>query len=159
MSLQNNNEEERARAYLLRLLAYRPRSRAEAIEKLRQKEFSRPVIEAVIGQAEQRGWLNDALFARLWLEDRSLRKPKSRRALARELSAKGIESAQIERAFARVPLDEEALAERLARERLPRYANDDRHRRARKLAGFLQRRGFALNVIYRVLKKIASEDL
>lgn len=153
------DEEERARAYLLRLLAHRPRSRAEALGRLQQKEFSRSVIEAVMGQAEQQGWLNDALFARLWLEDRLMRKPKSRRALEGELSAKGIERAQMERAFACVPIDEEALAERLARERLPRYANDDRHRRARKLAGFLQRRGFASHVIYRVLKKISSEDL
>lgn len=150
----SQDEEARARAYLLTLLKHRPRSRREATMRLQQKGFSRDLIESLIQQAESKGWLNDALFARLWVEDRVMRKPKSRRALVRELQTKGIEREQVERALARVEIDEERLAEQLARERLARYQSDDPNARARKLAGFLRRRGFSGDVIRRIMKKI-----
>jgi regulatory protein len=150
------NGEERARAYLLKLLAHRPRSRAEAWERLQKKGFSSAVIAAVIGEAEQKNWLNDALFAHLWVEDRLLRQPKSRRALQRELSAKGLEAEPIQQALARAKIDEEALAEGLARERASRYGHLDPQKRERRLIGLLRRRGFSSSVIHRVLEKLSQ---
>ncbi|MCS6903146.1 MAG: recombination regulator RecX [Candidatus Bipolaricaulota bacterium] len=154
--LHPKDQTERARAYLLRFLAHRPRSRAEALQRLQQKGFSKDVITTVLQEAEQKGWLNDRLFARLWIEDRMARHPKSRRALAWELAAKGLEAEPIEQALAAAQMDEEALAEALARTRVPRYRHLEPPQRERRLIGLLRRRGFSSRVIHRVLKKLSQ---
>ncbi len=156
MSMQEN-EEERARVYLLKLFKHRPRSRYEVLARLRQKGFSRPVIEITIQKAESSGLLNDARFAKLWIEDRLARRPKSRRALQRELRAKGIDPEHIEKTLARVELDEEALAQQLIDERLARLRSVDHETRRRRLVGFLRRRGFSEQLIRRVLKETLND--
>lgn len=145
-------EEERARAYLIKLLKHRPRSRYEARTRLQQRGFSREIIESVLEQAVRAGIVDDAKFAQLWVEDRLSRRPRSRRLLERELRAKGIAPEHIQRAIARAGLDEEALARQLIAERLPRLHSLDEATRLRRLAGLLRRRGFSEEIIYRVLK-------
>lgn len=145
-------EEERARAYLLKLFKHRPRSRHEALTRLQQKGFSREIIESVLGQAARAGIVDDAKFAQLWVADRLARRPRSRRMLERELRAKGVAPEHIRRAIVRAELDEEAVARKLIAERLPRLRSLDERTRLRRLVGFLRRRGFSEEIVYRVLK-------
>ncbi len=145
-------QEERARAYLIKLFKHRPRSRYEVLTRLQQKGFSREVIESVLEQAARAGIVDDAKFAQLWVEDRLARRPRSRRLLERELLAKGVALEHIQQALARAGLDEEAIARKLIAERLPRLRPLDEQTRLRRLAGFLRRRGFSEEIIYRVLK-------
>lgn len=150
-------EEERARAYLVKLFKHRPRSRHEARTRLQQKGFSREVIQSVLEQATRAGILDDAKFAQLWVEDRLARHPRSRRLLERELRAKGIAPEHIQRAIARAGLDEEAIARRLIVERLPRLRSLDEATRLRRLVGFLRRRGFSEHVIRQALQETGAE--
>ena len=145
-------EEERARAYLLRLFQYRPRSCYEVWTRLRQKGFSQKIIESVVSQAERAGILDDAKFAQLWVEDRLARRPRSRRMLERELQAQGVAREHIERALARAQIDEESLARRLLSEKLARLRALDPKTRQRRVMGFLRRRGFSESVIARALR-------
>lgn len=145
-------EEERARAYLLKLLKHRPRSRHEAFVRLHHKGFSGETIESMLEQAARAGVLDDAKFAQLWVEDRLARRPRSRRMLERELRAKGVAPEHIQRAIARADLDEEFFVRQLIAERLPRLRALDEQTRVRRLVGFLRRRGFSEEIIYRVLK-------
>lgn len=144
-------KEERARAYLLKLLKHRPRSRHEAFVRLQQKGFSEEIVESVLEQAARAGVLDDAKFAQLWVEDRLARRPRSRRMLERELRAKGIAPEHIQRALARAGLDEEALVRELIAERSPRLRSLDEQTRRRRLVGFLRRRGFSERIIRRAL--------
>lgn len=155
--MPENNEEERARLYLLKLFKHRPRSRYEVLSRLRQKGFSRPVVEITIQKAESAGLIDDARFAKLWIEDRLARRPTSRRALQRELYDKGLDPEHIEKALARVELDEAALAQQLIAERLARLGSVDRETRQRRLVGFLRRRGFSGQLIRRVLKETLND--
>ena len=150
-------EEERARAYLLRLLKHRPRSRYEALTRLQQRGFAHETIESVLEQAARAGILDDATFAQLWVEDRLARRPRSRRALERELRAKGVAPEHIQRAIARAELDEQALVRKLIAERLPRLRSLDAATRVRRLVGFLRRRGFSERVIRHALKENDAE--
>ncbi len=145
------SEEERARAYLLRLWKHRPRSRYEALMRLRQRGFSQEIVESVLAQASRAGIVDDARFAQLWVEDRLSRRPRSRHALERELRAKGVAPELIERALAHTKLDEEALVKQLIAERLPRLRSSDAATRVRRLVGFLRRRGFSEKTIRRAL--------
>nr|BAL58762.1 regulatory protein RecX [Candidatus Acetothermum autotrophicum] len=144
-------KEERARAYLLKLLKHRPRSRHEAFVRLQQKGFSEEIVESVLEQAARAGVLDDAKFAQLWVEDRLARRPRSRRMLERELRAKGVAPEHIQRALARAGLDEEALVRELIAERSPRLRSLDEQTRRRRLVGFLRRRGFSERIIRRAL--------
>jgi regulatory protein len=151
------SEEERARAYLLRLLKHRPRSRYEALTRLQQRGFAHETIESVLEQAARAGILDDATFAQLWVEDRLSRRPRSRRALERELRAKGVAPEHIQRAIARAELDEQALVRKLIAERFPRLRALDAATRVRRLVGFLRRRGFSERVIRHALKENDAE--
>lgn len=144
-------EEERARAYLVRLFRHRPRSRYEVVTRLQQKGFSRETIESVVEQAERAGLLDDARFAQLWVEDRLARRPRSRQMLEHELRAKGVAPEHIHRAIARAGLDDEALAKQLVAERWPRLLALDEQTRLRRLTSFLRRRGFSEEIIRRAL--------
>lgn len=150
-------EEERARAYLVKLFKYRPRSRYEVLTRLQQKGFSKEIIQSVLEQVERAGILDDAKFAQLWVEDRLARRPRSRRLLEHELRAKGVAPEYIQRAIARAGFDEEAIARQLIAERLPRLRSLDEATRLRRLAGFLRRRGFSEQTIYSVLKASSTE--
>lgn len=146
----------RARHDLERLLRYRPRSLREAEQRLLRKGFSSEIVRQVLAQAQERGWLDDEAFAKLWISDRLLTKPKGARALRSELRAKGVPDQMIERALERAELDETALARQLLQARLARYAADDPQSRERKLTAFLARRGFAYQVIRTVLRELAQ---
>jgi len=147
-------EEERARAYLLKLFRYRPRSRHEAFVRLLQKGFSRAAVESVVNEAVRAGILDDARFARLWIEDRLARRPRGRRLLERELQKLGIASEEIQKALRQIELDEEALAKQLIAERLSKMRALDETGRQRRLISFLRRRGFSERIIRRALREL-----
>ncbi len=147
-------EEERARAYLLKLFRCRPRSRYEAFVRLCQKGFSQAVVESVVEEAVRAGILDDAKFAQLWIEDRLARRPRSRRLIERELQELGVAPEEIQKALRCVELDEEALAKQLIAERVSKMRSLDERVRQRRLISFLRRRGFSERVIWRALHEI-----
>jgi regulatory protein len=147
-------EEERARAYLLKLFRYRPRSRSEAFVRLRQKGFSEAVVTSVLEEAARAGIVDDAKFAKLWVADRLARRPRSRRLLERELQELGVAPEEIQRALEHIELDEEALIKQLIAERLPQMRSLDETIRQRRLIGFLRRRGFSERLIRRALRAL-----
>ena len=49
----------KARTALLRLLGYRSRSRQEAVEYLRRKGFNEGIVDSVIEEMEQWGYIDD----------------------------------------------------------------------------------------------------
>lgn len=153
-----NKEQAKARERLFVLLKYRPRSVAEARRRLEQAGFSPKAIQAVLDEAQAKGWLDDEVFARLWIRDRLQRNPKSRALLARELRAQGLPDEVIERALSRETRDwdeAEALRQLIA-ERLARYRGLglDPRTLERRLYGFLRRRGFSPEAIRRELRSL-----
>lgn len=144
----------RTRRRLLRLLKSRPRTVQEVRDRLRRAAFPDDVIESVLEEAVARGWLDDAAFARLWVRDRLLAKPKGRGLLRRELRAKGVPEEQIERALADAfqDMEEEALIAQVIERCAPRYRGLDPKTRERRLYALLRRRGFSPGAIRRALQ-------
>lgn len=152
-----NDELAQAREHVLRLLSFRPRSIRETQSRLKRAGYSAPLIERVIQEAEERGWLDDAAFAKLWVKDRLATRPKGRAQLKNELRAKGVPNELIEQALNEVEMDEGQIIQQLIEQQKGRYPGDDRVTRERKLYAFLRRRGFAPEVIRRALRQL--EDL
>ncbi len=147
-----NDELAQARDQLLRLLRFRPRSVPEARERLKKAGYSASVVAHIIQEAKERGWLDDEVFAKLWVQDRLMTKPKGPALLREELKAKGIAKEHIDRALRGAHIDEEQLIQKLIEQQAARYRSDDRATRARKLYAFLRRRGFGAEAIRRALR-------
>src|SRR5690348_5028226 len=148
---------EAARAVAFRFLGYTARSRAEIERRLERAEFAPDVIAAVTAEMAAAGWLDDERFARDWVGDRADRKMYGRGRLAAELRRRGVDKETVAEALE--PLDEEsesrrahaALKDRLRPELLAEADAETRQAEKRKLAGFLQRRGFSWQIITQVL--------
>ncbi len=65
-----DNQDYKARSVALRLLARREHSRLELSLKLRQRQIDNSVIETVLDDYEQKGWLDDNRFADVYARQR-----------------------------------------------------------------------------------------
>lgn len=144
----------------LRMLEARPRSVAEIRDKLRRKEFEPEAIERTLDRLNTLGLIDDADFARRWVENRMLMNPRGKGALRNELRRKGIDRDIAEAVLGDGELlgdqGEQALA--VGRVALHKYANaSDKLIFIRKLGGYLQRRGFSFDTIRPVIDTLWRE--
>jgi regulatory protein len=79
-----------ARDACIRLLAVRPRTRAELDTALRRRGFDDDVITDLLDRYSDVGMIDDEAFARAWVTSRHHSKGLAKRALAGELRRKGV---------------------------------------------------------------------
>lgn len=145
----------RAKEAAYRCLTYRPRSRAEVEAKLREKGFDEAAIQSTLSGLVRLGYIDDEKFARLWAESRVRLRAFGRRRIDRELREKGIDPSIVREALDGVfTIDQEIdIAEKAAARKVKGMQCLDRETRRRRLAGFLERRGFPYDVIRNVVRK------
>jgi regulatory protein len=144
------------KAAAMRFLKIRPRSIEELKEKLGLKGFSSTEIEAVVLDLMASGLLDDRAFTKSWINYR-LARPFGFRRIIQELKAKGIDQETIEQAVAEVKdsYNPEDVALELARRRWQRLPDIDTQKKKKRILDFLLRRGFELELILRVLRRVA----
>ena len=71
-------------------LAVRPRSVAETRRRLRHLGYPQPLVDQVVERLIEMSYLDDAAFARAWVESRDRAKPRGESGLRRELALKGV---------------------------------------------------------------------
>lgn len=149
-------KEATARNYALRLLAIRPRTVRELRDKLARRGHSAEAVAALVADLSAAGLLDDARFARMWIEGRAALKPMGQARLRAELAAKGVARELIDEALAglREELDEPAAALKLAQRKARAWRELATEARERRIAGFLGRRGYSGGVISATLKKL-----
>lgn len=135
---------ETAHEKALRFLEPRPRSATEVKQHLAKKKIAPAVIDQVIARLADAGLIDDAAFARYWVENREQFKPRAARALRFELKRKGLANADIAEAVGEI--DESESAYRAAQARAPRWRGLERREFLDKLTAFLVRRGFGYAV-------------
>ncbi|CAL9431346.1 recombination regulator RecX [Streptomyces sp. enrichment culture] len=150
---------ERARAICLRLLTGTPRTRKQLADALRKREIPEDVAQEVLDRFEEVGLIDDGAFADAWVESRHYGRGLARRALARELRTKGVDSALIEDAVAQLDSEqEEATARELVARKLRATRGLDRDKRLRRLAGMLARKGYPEGMALRVVRQALEEE-
>ncbi|MEU7560203.1 recombination regulator RecX [Streptomyces eurythermus] len=150
---------ERARAICLRLLTGTPRTRKQLADALRKREIPEDVAQEVLDRFEEVGLIDDGAFADAWVESRHHGRGLARRALARELRTKGVDSALIEDAVAQLDSEqEEATARELVARKLRATRGLDRDKRLRRLAGMLARKGYPEGMALRVVRQALEEE-
>lgn len=128
----------------LYFLKFRARSVFEIEKKLKEKNISEKEIKDTIRVLKRNELLNDEKFVKMYVKDRNNFKPIGSYLLRMELKKLGIDENLIEDVM--VGQDDEELARR-AIESKHRYRNAD----FPKQAQFLQRRGFGMGIIYKIL--------
>lgn len=162
--LQERDLVEVAHDRALSFLTYRPRSRAEMEAYLQRRKVTPDVIQTVIGRLLEAGLLDDEAFAKYWVENRELFRPRGPHSLRFELWRKGVADAIISDALE--DIDETKSAYQAARRKARTMRSLDRETFRRRLGGFLQRRGFSYDTVketvdrlWRELQASAGEDL
>jgi regulatory protein len=144
-----------ARTIVLRKLAAQARTRHELAKALAARQVPEEIAQQVLDRMESVGLVDDAAFARDWVESRQQRRHLSKSALRRELQTKGVDRDQIEQAVADVGGEDELeAAEALAGKKLAGMSGLPREVQYRRLAGMLARRGFGSGVMSTVLSKV-----
>jgi regulatory protein len=150
-----------------RFLEVRPRSVEEVRRRLREAGYRPDLVEGAVDRMTALGYLDDAAFARSWVESRDRARPRGARALRDELRRKGVAAADIEAALvareavargadeedaaagsadgaraASRASDEDAAARLLARRGAAIRREPDPRRRRAKAYALLARNGF-----------------
>jgi len=145
----------KARNYAFLLLKFRLRSEREIYERLKRKKFADTVIRETLSFLKERGFLDDNLFAKNWIESR-LKKPLGIKKIREELKAKGINKQIIDAQLGRLPesYSEEEAVRNLAAKRLESLKGVDTITRSRRLYGYLARRGFSSEVVTDIVNEL-----
>ncbi|MFD3565382.1 recombination regulator RecX [Streptomyces sp. NPDC058686] len=150
---------ERARGICLRLLTGQPRTRKQLADALAKRDIPDEVAEEVLSRFEEVGLINDGAFADAWVESRHHGRGLARRALARELRTKGVDSAVIDEAVGQLDSEqEEETARELVARKLRSTRGLDRDKRLRRLAGMLARKGYPEGMALRVVRQALEEE-
>jgi regulatory protein len=149
----------RACQYALKLLAARDYTTARLREKLRARDFDDADIESAITGLVSEGWLNDRSFAERFAESSLSAGRFFGPRLKLEMRRRGLPADLIDEVLAHllVEHDEGEGARAVLERRFPgfsfvRASDKEKYR----VVGFLQRRGFGLSTIMRVMR---AEDI
>ncbi|HEU5473853.1 MAG TPA: regulatory protein RecX, partial [Actinophytocola sp.] len=110
---------QRAKDTCLRLLRFRPRTRAELQQALARKGFDDDIIDQALTRLDDVGLIDDKSFAEVWIRSRHTYEGLGRHALVAELRRKGVDDDIAADAITTLdPATEEARARQLVRKKL-----------------------------------------
>lgn len=148
-------EEALARRKAMRLLEHMDRTERGLRERLKQEGFSEEAAENALEYVKSFGYLDDARYARNYIAGRA--GTKGRQRILQELYQRGIDPQTAEEAWAEAAelqdTDEMEAICRAVRKKYPEETVLD-EKEARRLYGFLTRRGFSGGDILRALEKL-----
>lgn len=150
----------KAFAFVVRSAGKRPQTEAELTEKLAGRGYDEGVVAAALARARAAGVVDDAAFARAWVEDRGLARGFAAARLRQELARRRIPDHLIEDALALLgDRDELEAATEIARRRARRLpAGLSSEAAARRLYGQLRRCGYADGLAQRVALEVSGAD-
>ena len=141
-------------------LAARARSKQEIEQKLLQVGYRPCTVEMVLYKLEREHLLDDADFARQWVESRATHKLGKRR-IAQELRRKGVSQEEAEEALSVIDDEDQlvgavALAEKAAARIKP---GEDPHKASQRIGAMLARRGYSWDITKEALQQALSNAI
>jgi regulatory protein len=152
--------EARAREVCLRLLTLAPRTRAQLADALRKRGIPGDTADEVLSRYEDVGLIDDAAFARAWVESRHYSRGLAGRALSAELKQRGVASDEIRAAIDEQlgPDAEVSAARQLVAGKLAATRGLPSEQRTRRLAGLLARKGYPAGLAFRVIREALEAE-
>lgn len=143
-----------ARTIVYERLAVQARSRADLEQALAKRHVPAEVAAVVLDRFQEAGLIDDADFARSWVQSRQRSKGLSSRVLAMELRRKGIDDQISEEVLAELdPEAEMQAAHRLVQRKLRSMSALDDTTKIRRLTGMLARKGYSPQMSFDVVRE------
>lgn len=143
-----------ARQICLRMLTAAPRTQAQLASALRRRGVPEDAAAAVLARFAEVKLIDDAMFARAWVDSRHHGRGLAGRALGAELRQRGVTRDEIQAALKELSPDIELqTARELIARRLPGTAGMPVQARMRRLVGVLARKGYSSGLAYRVVRE------
>ena len=114
--------------------------------------FDASLVEPVLARLIERGYVDDERFARLWVENRSVRKGVSQKKLRLELQAKGVAQDIIENCLSEGIRNEQEELAKVITKKAKKYPDEQ------KLIQYLLRQGFNYSDILDALSAASSSE-
>lgn len=151
--------EAQARQICLRLLTTAPKTRTQLATALRRRRIPAEAAETVLARFTEVGLIDDAAFARAWVESRHYSRGLSRRSLSAELRRQGVQTEEIREAVDTLdPEQEVATARRLVEQKIAATRGQPPEMRARRAAGTLARKGYPPGLAFRLIKEVLEQE-
>lgn len=154
-----------ARKILLDTLTGQARTRQELADKLAKRGVPDELASALLDRFTEVGLIDDAAFARQWVESRHRSRGLAPRALKQELRRKGVTDDDASEALEQIDDDDQRAAARaLVDKKLRSMRGLEPQVATRRLAGLLARKGYAPGLAFAVVREAladhgADEDL
>jgi regulatory protein len=146
--------------YSLDLLGARPYTVRNLSRKLAEKGFPPDEREAAVARLTASGLLDDRKFAFEFARQKIVGGGAATRRVRQSLMMKGIPSQVVDEAIAALladePVDHDAAIEKLAARKLRSLTGLDEAVQRRRLFGYLSRRGYEIDDVKRVIRRILS---
>lgn len=140
--------EDKAYGLTLAYVVRRMRSEGELGDYLRRKQYVPELIEQIIERLRRLGFVDDAEFARRWVENRRLLKATSTKKLQLELRQKKVSSDIIRTVLA----EDETVERQVLKELVEKKRRQAKYQDPKKLMMYLARQGFSYDDIKTVLE-------
>ena len=151
--------EAQARLICLRLLTVAPRTRAQLAQAMSRRGVPAEAAETVLSRFTDAGLIDDAAFARAWVESRHHGRGLSRRSLSAELRRRGIGGEEIREAVDTLdPEQEVATARRLVEQKMASTRGRPPEARARQAASLLARKGYPPGLTFRLIREAMERE-
>jgi regulatory protein len=153
-----------SRAQALRLLERRSYSEVELTRRLQEKGDAPDVAAATVARLVEAGLVNDANYARQVARSFLVGRRASVRRVQQEMMRRGIARSLADEAVAETKVDEgigneDESVERAARKKVKSLSGLDPQTRARRLTAYLARRGYEMDAIQKVVRRLRTGDL
>ncbi|PKO07409.1 MAG: hypothetical protein CVU41_01555 [Chloroflexi bacterium HGW-Chloroflexi-3] len=137
----------------LKYISYKPRTKSEVVKKLNEMHVEEDIISNVMYTLVEKGYVNDFQYAKNWVENRSIYKPRSKKLITWELKNKQISEEIISEVTGEM-IPEEKLAILAAEKYARRLSGYEKEVFFRRLSGYLIRRGFSYSTVNATVQTI-----
>ena len=143
----------------LNYASYKPRTKFQVKNKLKEKGFNSPEIQIAIDFLTEFKLLNDEKYARTFIKDYLLRKPCGKAKLKQELYKRGIPKNLIEDSINKYFPENDTmnLAKKASEKKLRTISYKPIDKQKKSLISFLQRQGFQWDIIKEILDSYFNE--
>jgi regulatory protein len=154
-----DDPEARARLVCLRLLTHAPQTRAQLADALSRRGIPAEIADNVLERFTDVGLIDDAAFAKAWVESRHYSRGLAGRALTAELKQRGVADDEIREAVDGLGPDAEvATARELVARKLAATKGQPTQARVRRLTGMLARKGYPPGLAFRVIREALGTE-
>ena len=149
----------RARNLCFYYMTRSDKTRKELKTRLFQKFIPADIIEEVLNEMEDDGYVDDAKLAVNFVRNKSEYANMGKRAIENKLYQKGIDKDLIQEATSSIDMEGEfGKAKDLALSRLYSTSKMDKQKRYTKIVSLVIRRGFTGDVAYRAVREAIDEE-